>query len=116
MARTLSNKTDFRVVVYPRGLGDFGSISTSANFIYGHGPEAEKRIERDMQARCDDMVGEIKRHVDQVGHVAVEFDQSHVCEHCGSAWTEDSTAYNGGCCSKDEDAMTAAQGQDGREG
>lgn len=104
MAKILSNKTNFRVVVEPRGLGDFGYLCTSAEFLYGSGPEAQKRIERDMEDRCNEIVADIKRHADNVGSAYVEFDQEHICEHCGSIWTEKSDTYNGGCCSKDEES------------
>lgn len=111
MAKTLSRKTNFRVVVEPRGLGDLGVIRTSAEFFYGSGPEAQARIERDMEARCDEIAADIKRHADNVGSVSVEFDQEHVCEYCGSTWTEASETYNGGCCSKDEENAPAAAEQ-----
>lgn len=34
--------------------------------------------------------------------VAVIRRGEEVCSHCGYAWTEDSAAYNGGCCADDE--------------
>lgn len=105
MSKTLGPKTDFRVRVEPRGLGNFGSVSCSPSLLYGHSPEAEKRMERDMEDRCEEIVGEIKRHVNDVSGVYVEFDQHPVCEHCGQAWTEKSDDYNGGCCEKDEAAQ-----------
>lgn len=103
MASVLGPKTNFRVVVEPRGLGDFGFIKTSDAFAYGRGPEAQARIEREYEGRCKEIASEIKRHVDNVGYAGVEFDQEKVCEHCGSIWTEASQVYNGGCCSKDEE-------------
>jgi len=102
MASVLGPKTNFRVVVEPRGLGDFGGIKTSDSFVYGRGPEAEARIAKEYEGRCAEIASEIKRHVDNVGYVNIEFDQERVCEHCGSVWTEVSQVYNGGCCSKDE--------------
>lgn len=111
MAKTLSNKSNFRVVVEPRGLGDLGFMRTSAEFVYGRGPDAQQRIERDMQSRCDDIAADIKRHADNVGNVYVDFDQEHVCEHCGSTWTEKSASYNGGCCSKDEEGAPHETGE-----
>jgi len=108
MAKILSRKTNFRVEVVPRGLGDFGAVRTSDSFIYGRGTEAEARIERDYIARCEEIVSDVKRHVDNVHSAYVQYDQDHVCEHCGSAWTEASNTYNGGCCAKDEDNAQAA--------
>src|SRR3546814_20054338 len=89
MASVLGPKANFRVVVEPRGLGDFGSIKTSDSLIYGRGPEAAARIARDYEERCDEIAGDIKRHVDNVGYISVEFDQEKVCEHYGWAWTAD---------------------------
>lgn len=108
MAKTLSKKTNFRVVVHPRGLGNFGSVRASDGFFYGHGPEAEARIEKEYQERCEEIIADIRRHVDSVGFTEIEFDQDSVCEHCGSVWTEESDQYNGGCCSKDEDSAPEA--------
>lgn len=102
--KTKGHKENFRVVVEPRGLGDFGSIRVGESFIYGHGENARKRAEKDMELRCEEMAKEIRRHVDNVFHAYVEFDQEEVCEHCGYEWTETSTSYNGGCCAKDEES------------
>jgi hypothetical protein len=104
MSKTTGNKENFRVIIEPRGLGNFGHVRTSDSFIYGHGKEAEARIARDYQDRCDEIVAEVKRHVDNIGSVYVEYDQDAVCEHCGDKWTEDSDTYNGGCCEKDQQA------------
>ncbi len=101
MAKILGIKDNFRVVVEPRRLGDFGSVSVSDSF-FGQNKE---RIAADYLDRCEEIAAEIKRHVDNVRYVSVEFDQGHVCEHCGDRWTEESDSYNGGCCSKDEEAQ-----------
>ena len=59
---------------------------------------------RHLRELCADIAKEVRRHIDHVGVVLVEFDTVKTCEHCGSAWTEDSAEYNGGCCDKDEAA------------
>jgi hypothetical protein len=107
MARTKSIPSNFRIVVEPRGLGDLGWVRTSASFLYGNGPDAEARISKDMQDRCEEIVSQIKRHVDLISYAGVEFDQPDVCEHCGYPWGEDQPNYNGGCCQKDQDAEDA---------
>jgi hypothetical protein len=107
MAKTQGPKENFRVVVEPRAMTDFGFLRTGRSFLYGDGAEAQRRWERDMQDRCDEIVSDIKRHADNVSSVYVEFDQEHVCEHCGGAWTESNPNYNGGCCEKDEEAEQA---------
>ena len=105
-------KMNFRVVIEPRSLGDFGSIRMSSSFLYGNTEAERKRMERDMQDRCEEIAKDVKRHVDQVRSVNVDFDQEYVCEHCGAEWTEGKSLYNGGCCDKDcedEDAREAAK-------
>lgn len=101
--KTKGVRDNFRVVVHPRGLGDFGSIRVSASFFYGHTEAERKRMERDMEERCNEIAADIRRHADNVSSVSVEFDQAEVCEHCGAEWTEKSQYYNGGCCDRDEE-------------
>lgn len=97
-------KENIRVVVLPRGVGDFGWASVSPSLIYGRGLEAQARIEREEIGRAEEIAKQIKRHVDDVHSADVEFDAAPYCEHCGSHWTEESRTYNGGCCDKDEEA------------
>lgn len=92
-------RENFRVEVVPRSVGDFGYVSVS-----GLAP----RKEEEAISACEEIAEQIRRHVDGLPSwrdrgVSVEWDSKPVCEHCGSAWTEDSETYNGGCCSKDED-------------
>lgn len=105
--KTTGIKEKFRVVVDPRSLGNLGYASIGLGLLYGHGQEAQKQIEKDWEARCDEIVSDIKRHVENVGSAWVEFDQQHVCSHCGALWTEKSETYNGGCCDEDEKAGAA---------
>ena len=104
--KTKGAKENFRVVITPRGIGDFGSIRVSDSFFYGDGEKERQRFERDMQERCDDIADAVRRHVDNARYVEVKFVQEDVCEHCGAPWTEDSATYNGGCCDKDEENAT----------
>lgn len=105
MSKKLGTKDNFRVVVDIRDMGDFGSVSAGVGLFYNLRDQAEiERLARDRMARCEEIAKDIKRHVDNVRHCSVEFDQEHVCEHCGAAWTEESDTYNGGCCSADEEA------------
>lgn len=109
MSKTLAPKENFRIVIEPRSLGNFGFMSTSDSFLYGGGKEAEARIAREYEARCNEIVAEVKRHVDNIGSIWVEHDQPAVCEHCGLQWTEEGSTYNGGCCEKDQEAEDARQ-------
>lgn len=98
-------KDNFRVVVEPRRMGDFGGMSIGDGLLYANTPTDQARRERDMQDRCDEIVTSIKRHADGVAHIHIECDQEHVCSHCGASWTEASSDYNGGCCEADENAQ-----------
>lgn len=109
MSKTLGTKTNFRVVIEPRRLGDMGFVRTSDDFLYGRGKDAAARIAKEYEDRCNNIVADVKRHADNVGAAYVEFDQPPICEHCGADWTEESSTYNGGCCSKDEEAEMARQ-------
>lgn len=95
-------KENFRVVIQPRDLGDFGFVKAGLGLVYGRGPDAQARIEKDWQERCEQIVKDVERHVSDVSSAYVEFDQQPVCSHCGWPWTEESTTYNGGCCDADE--------------
>ncbi|WP_202844739.1 hypothetical protein [Luteimonas saliphila] len=108
MGKALGPRTNFRVVIEPRRLGNFGSISVSDSFFY-RGPLADERIAQEYDDRCREIAEQVRRHVDNVSHTSVEFDQEPVCQHCGSTWTESSDDYNGGCCAADEDAQLARE-------
>ena len=63
---------------------------------------------RDQKNICEDMVKEIKRHVDDVDDIYVITEFDLICEHCGSVWTESKYAsHNGGCCDKDAEIYLA---------
>lgn len=95
MSRKLGPKDNFRVVIDPvRAMRPFG-LTTQATW------------ESRMQDACEDIVADIRRHVDDVGYVQIVCDQEQVCEHCGYRWSEESKDYNGGCCEKDEAAEEA---------
>lgn len=99
----MSKKTaqmNFRVVIDPAGLGQFGSISMPDEMFC----TGEEDRQRKYQERCESILQDVKRHVDYAGHAYIESDDASVCEHCGSHWTEESDAYNGGCCDADEAA------------
>jgi hypothetical protein len=89
-------KSNFRVVVEPRRLGDYGNIKISDNALY-----TEQRAEKEYQRRCDEIVEQIKRHVDDVASAEVDYDAEAVCSHCGRAWEQDETGKPQ-CCTKAE--------------
>lgn len=110
----MSKKTtqeNYRVVIEPRRLGDFGLASVSDSMV----TSGEADRQRQYKEQCEEIAAEVKRHVDNVGWVGVVSDEVAVCEHCGWQWTEDSADYNGGCCEKDqaaEDLRTASVASD----
>lgn len=91
-------RTNFRVVIEPKRLGDFGIVSVSDSMV----SRGEKDRQKQYRERCDEIINDVKRHVDAVGDVYIESDVEYFCEHCGSVWTECGAQYNGGCCDKDQ--------------
>lgn len=89
---------NYRVVIHPRSLGDFGSVSMSDSLVASG--EADRQAQ--YRERCHEIAADVRRHVNNVGIVSVEFDTLAVCTHCGSSWTEESDTYSGGCCDQDE--------------
>ena len=85
-----TQKVNFRVVVEPSTFW-------------------RKDCEKELMRDCNDIAGQIRRHVDGVGHVGIEYDMHECCEHCGSLWTEESAIYNGGCCDADHAPFAAAE-------
>lgn len=74
-------REDYRIVITPRRLGDLGWMSISDRM-------ASTDIERDTRERCEEMAEQVKRHVDNVGSVEVQFTEVHTCSHCFLAWEE----------------------------
>ena len=52
---------------------------------------------------AEEMLSQIKRHVDGAKHAQIVTEKEYFCSHCGHKWTEKSITYNGGCCEKDEE-------------
>ena len=82
-------QSDYHVVVYPN------------THNWSRTPEREQEAE--IQC-CNEIIDQIKRHVDDVKSVEMSSKTNAVCEFCGSLWTEVSCTYNGGCCNDDVDA------------
>ena len=82
-----------------------GKKTTKSNHRVEVYPDAWPDITHDyLMGKLEDLKRSIMRHIDGVEVVVMNFDHEHTCEHCGSYWTEESNAYNGGCCDKDEEA------------
>lgn len=94
-----TSRDDFRVVITPRRLGDFGWMSMSDRM-------ASSDPERDMRERCEEIAAEVKRHVDNVDGIEVTFTETHTCSHCGYGWevlTADEAAD--ASCQQDEQSV-----------
>lgn len=89
-------KLNFRVIVEPRGLGDLGGAHVPVSWLYKT-PEAEEKAWRSV---CQEIVDGIKRHVNDVGSVSIDFDIEETCEHCGLPWKLDNKGMNG-CCDQE---------------
>lgn len=55
----------------------------------------------DEKAACEEMIKDIKRHVDGVRYAKVVTESEATCSYCGYRWTEAGDTYNG-CCEEDE--------------
>ena len=82
---------NFRVEVTPRAPGDFGIC-----FIGG-----QTRTEKETRDICNDMIQQIRRHVDGIDSAVLAYDVEETCEHCGRQWTKGDSPHNGGCCDQD---------------
>ncbi|MHA1916271.1 MAG: hypothetical protein ACW97V_18120 [Promethearchaeota archaeon] len=51
-------------------------------------PEQKDR-EKEYENRCNEIIEQVKRHVDNIGAVHIDFDSEYSCEYCGSTWEED---------------------------
>lgn len=100
-----TTQENYRVTIEPRRLGDFGSVSVG-DWLVAQNEADRQRLYRE---RCEEIAADVRRHVDNVGHVSVEFDTVATCSHCGAAWTEGSEAYNGGCCEADEESKATGE-------
>ena len=88
-------KSNFRVVVEPKGLGDFGGIRVSDSFF----GQSQERIAKDYEDRCKEMADQIRRHVDNVRSAEVDYDTEEICSRCGYTWELDEFGVPA-CCDK----------------
>ncbi len=49
--------------------------------------------EKDAQATCERIKAQAKRHIDDVGYIAIEHDVEYTCSYCGCEWED-----NPDCC------------------
>lgn len=68
------------------------------------------KTEDQAKAVCGEIAVSIRRHVDNVDSVAVNWDTRTVCSHCGRDWEE----YEDGCpccCDEAQDEWAKARGE-----
>lgn len=78
-------KDNFRVIIEPKGLGDYGSVRVSDSMFHKTPAEREKAYER----RCKEIMEQVKRHVDEVQYVHIDYDAHEHCSFCGYVWDID---------------------------
>jgi|GEM_PF-1902643 len=62
--------------------------------------------EQHIKAICERIKEEIKRHVDNVSNVYINWDTQAYCEHCGHGWEEDENGCPL-CCDKAQEEWEA---------
>jgi hypothetical protein len=87
---------NYRVIIYPRSIGDFGWASISPQAIE---PNYIKRQEM-YKDKCEEIIDDVKRHVNNVGSVNIEYDSREICEFCKSDWEQDEVTGEPQCCVK----------------
>lgn len=70
--------------------------------------ESTSRAGRRAEELAQAIKSAIGRYEEEVCNYEVRYVPAPVCEHCGSKWTENSSAYNGGCCDEDQSAHEQA--------
>ena len=90
------NKENIRVEVHP---------------VQSYLPENHINWADDVIKDCKDIIEQIKRHIDNVNYVGVEYDTREICEFCKSEWEVNKGAGAWGdlpidipvCCEKAQD-------------
>lgn len=76
-------KSNYRVVITPRGPGNYGFASVSPRLVGYDTPEKISKYEKDT---CEEILHDVKRHVDNIGYISIESDTDTVCSFCGLLW------------------------------
>lgn len=84
---------NYRVVITPRRIGDFGFVKVSDSFV----EKDSERIHKRYMDICDSIAHDVKRHVDDVGDVWVSHDVCETCEFCYHEWSPDESGLCGNC-------------------
>lgn len=100
----IKEKSNFRVIVEPKGLGDYGGIRVSDSMFHKTQQDREKAYER----RCKEIIDQIKRHVDEVGRMEIDYDTEETCSHCKLTWELDENGVPV-CCDKAIEEHEATQ-------
>lgn len=87
-------KSNFRVTIEPKRLGDYGSVRVSDSMVY----KTKEERENAYHERCKEIAEQIKRHVDNIGCVSVDYDIEETCSHCNLRWESDELTGKPLCC------------------
>ena len=88
------NKNNFRVVIEPRRIGDYGFCRISDNAY------SQEEKEKEYAKMCRDILDECKRHIDNVGSIYIDYDAEEICSFCGYGWDIDPETKEPLCCNK----------------
>lgn len=80
-------KSNYRVVVEPK---------TGPHYF----SRTQESILAEEKSACEEMVEQIKRHVDMVGRIDVEYDTEEICSYCKLQWEVDEQTGEPQCCTK----------------
>jgi hypothetical protein len=87
---------DCHLIIEPKRAGDLGGGISVPDKWMTDDPIKEKRD------RCQEILDQAKRHVDNIGYSYIKEEREDQCEFCGYRWTEGKESkHNGGCCDKD---------------
>jgi hypothetical protein len=91
-------KSNYRLRVEP---------SVHAGWLRRKTAEEIAKEEKDL---CVEMEEQIRRHVDNIGRIEVEYDEETVCSHCGYEWDVDENGVPS-CCKEAINEYEASQKQ-----
>jgi hypothetical protein len=84
-------------------------------------PQKQQQVEEEQIRNCQELVSQIKRHVDGIGYCDVVYDVNYYCEFCGMEWAVN-TDYNDPdsavgeplCCHKASEEWKAKESGEGK--
>ena len=88
--KTYTEHEDYRITVIPLQPGNYGYVSLGR----------QKRSHDKWVAMMEKISAQIKRHVDNIESVHLEWDDIERCVYCDYEWEEDPETGEPYCCNK----------------